>query len=65
MRIIASALKGIVQPEERGVLSGINRTVLTSYKTADVFKIILKGPGPLNCIKPVSAFRDKKMGRLF
>ena len=41
-------LKGSVQREVSGVETDINRTVLTFYTTADVFKVILKGPRSLN-----------------
>jgi hypothetical protein len=47
-----SNLKCIVFPEKKRVMSGINRTIFTSYTLADVL-VILKGPGSLNCRKPI------------
>jgi hypothetical protein len=37
-------LKDILQPEKRGVESGINRTVSTSHTVAGVFYVFFIGP---------------------
>jgi hypothetical protein len=56
-------LKGIVQPEKRGVESGTNRNVLTFAHNCRWF--FFSCPSSLNCIKTVSALRVKKGGVFF
>ena len=65
MKNLLICIKDNVQPERRGVESGINRTVSTSNTIASVFYVDLKGHGPEKSKKPVTAFRDKKGGVCF
>ncbi len=56
-----SHLKCIVQPEKGG-LRMVPSTMFTSLTINDVFIFVLKGPGSLNCKKPVAVFSSSKEG---
>jgi hypothetical protein len=58
--------KDIVQPKKKGIKRVTNQFVLSSYTIADIFFEHLNGYShALNLKKTVSAFRAKKMWRLF
>ncbi len=64
--VLKNFLKDFVQPKKRGVKSGTNRFISTSYTIADVFQIHLKGYFfALNFKKPFQCLGQKNVESFF